>query len=53
MNLRHITPKFFWDNIYLNQYLGPMYIPEPFFTSTSVLGLRTTWLYREKRYAKA
>ena len=54
MRLKDITPKMFMDNIYLNQYLGPMYIPEPFFTHTSIRALATTWWYREKKnYVKA
>lgn len=47
MRLRDVTPAKFIEAVMLNQYLKPMYLPEPFMTHTSVRALHTTWLYRK------
>lgn len=47
MRLKDITPDRFVQECMLNQYMRPMYLPEPFFTHTSVRALYTTWLYRK------
>lgn len=48
MRLKDVTPYKFLEAVLLNQYLPPMYLPEPFATHTSVRALYTTWLYRKK-----
>lgn len=48
MRLKDVTPEKFIETVLLNQYLPPMYLPEPFATHTSVRALYTTWLYRKK-----
>lgn len=47
MRLKDVTPAKFIETVLLNQYLPPMYLPEPFATHTSVRALYTTWLYRK------
>jgi hypothetical protein len=49
VRLKDITPAKFIEAVLLNQYMPPMYMPEPFYTHTSVRALHTTWLYRKKK----
>lgn len=47
MRLKDITTEFFINNVFLNQFMRRMVLPEPFLTYTSVRALNTTWLYRK------
>lgn len=53
MKLKDITTEYFLTQVYFNQYMPRMLLPEPFATYTSVRALYTTWLHRSKKKYEA